>query len=169
MVPLGGMLIVALWKQDAGIGDAVDTAVAGMVTLVPEGLILLVSVTYAAAALRMARVGALAQQLNAIESLASVDTICVDKTGTLTEPHLRVVALTPVDGTTEQDLALALGRFAASSEARNPTLDAIAAALPASPEHRRRGDPVPVTPPLERPSAGRRPLRARRAGAVPAR
>ena len=57
MVPLGTMLIVALRKQDVGIDDAVDTAVAGMVTLVPEGLILLVSVTYAAAALRMARLG----------------------------------------------------------------------------------------------------------------
>ena len=57
MVPLGAMLIVALVKQDVAIGDAVDTAVAGMVTLIPEGLILLVSVTYAAAALRMARLG----------------------------------------------------------------------------------------------------------------
>ena len=55
MVPLGAMLIVALGKQDVAIGHAVDTAVAGMVTLIPEGLILLVSVTYAAAALRMAR------------------------------------------------------------------------------------------------------------------
>ena len=43
MVPLGIMLIVALRKQDVAIGDAVDTAVAGMVTLIPEGLILLVS------------------------------------------------------------------------------------------------------------------------------
>ena len=80
-VPLGAMLIVALEKQDVAIRHAVETAVAGMVTLIPEGLILLVSVTYAAAAVRMARLGALSQQLNAIESLASVDTICVDKTG----------------------------------------------------------------------------------------
>ena len=69
-----------------------------MVTLIPEGLILLVSVTYAAAALRMARAGALSQQLNAIESLASVDTICVDKTGTLTTASLRVVELLPAAG-----------------------------------------------------------------------
>ena len=57
MVPLGVMLIIALEKQDVSLGDAVDTAVAGMVTLIPEGLILLVSITYAAAALRMARLG----------------------------------------------------------------------------------------------------------------
>ena len=84
MVPLGVMLITVLWKQDVGIRHAVNTAVAGMVTLVPEGLVLLVSVTYAAAALGLGRRGALAQQLNAIESLASVDTLCIDKTGTLT-------------------------------------------------------------------------------------
>ncbi|RDI75598.1 ATPase-P-type: HAD ATPase, P-type, family IC [Gaiella occulta] len=134
MVPLGGMLVVVLWKQDVGVRHAVDTSVAGMVTLVPEGLVLLVSVTYAAAALRLARAGALAQQLNAIESLASVDTICIDKTGTLTESRLRVVALAPVEGTAEQELAHALARFAASFDPRNPTLDAVAAAVPAPAE-----------------------------------
>ena len=56
------------------------------------------SVTFAAAALQLSRRGALAQQLNAIESLASVDLICLDKTGTLTEPGLRVVSLEPAAG-----------------------------------------------------------------------
>ena len=134
MVPLGAMLIVALSKQDIAFGHAIDTAVAGMVTLIPEGLILLVSVTYAAAALRMARAGALCQQLNAIESLASVDTICIDKTGTLTSPALRVVALIPVAGIEEQELAGPLGRFAASADARNLSLDAIASAILSDPE-----------------------------------
>lgn len=134
MVPLGALLIVALEKQDVAIRHAVDTAVAGMVTLIPEGLILLVSVTYAAAALRMARVGALSQQLNAIESLASVDTICIDKTGTLTDASLRLVTLLPAAGSTETELGAALGRFAAAAEAPNPTLVALAHELPSSPE-----------------------------------
>lgn len=134
MVPLGAMLIVALWKQDVAVGNAVDTAVAGMVTLIPEGLVLLVSITYAAAAVRLVRVGALSQQLSAIESLASVDTICIDKTGTLTEAFLGVVALLPADGTTEQELAGALGRYAASVETPDLTLAALTRALPAKPE-----------------------------------
>ncbi len=134
MVPLGAMLVVALWKQDVGIRHAVDTSVAGMVTLVPEGLILLVSITYAAAALRMARAGALAQQLNAIESLASVDTLCIDKTGTLTEPRLRVVSFVPTSDVEEPALRQAFGRFAASAGTRNATLDAIAVAVGAPPE-----------------------------------
>jgi len=132
MVPLGAMLIVALRKQDVGIHHAVDTAVAGMVTLIPEGLILLVSVTYAAAALRMARSGVLSQQLNAIESLASVDTICVDKTGTLTTTSLRLVELLPAPGTAAEELGGALGAFAAATEAQNMTLGAIAEAFPVS-------------------------------------
>ncbi len=134
MVPLAAMLVVALRKQDVSIGTAVDTAVAGMVTLVPEGLILLVSITYAAAAVRMARAGALAQQLNAIESLASVDTICCDKTGTLTEASLRLVELLPAPGTTELALGEALGRFAGASESRDATLSALAAGFHVEPE-----------------------------------
>ena len=134
MVPLGAMLIVALWKQDIEVRRAVETAVAGMVTLIPEGLVLLLSVTYAAAAVRMARAGALSQQLNAIESLASVDTLCIDKTGTLTEPSLRIVSVLPADGIEEGDLVTALGRYAASSETRNAILEAVGAAWPLEPE-----------------------------------
>jgi cation-transporting P-type ATPase E len=133
-VPLGILLVVALGQQGRGLGEAVDVAVAGLVTLVPEGLILLASLTYAAAALRMSRAGVLAQQLNAIESLASVDTLCLDKTGTLTESRLRLLAVIPADGVAEEEARRALGRFAASAPARNLTLAAVAAAVPGTPE-----------------------------------
>jgi cation-transporting ATPase E len=133
-IPLGIMLVVALGQQGRGLGEAIDVAVAGLVTLVPEGLILLASLTYAAAALRMTRAGVLAQQLNAIESLASVDTLCLDKTGTLTEPRLKLLSVVPADGVDEQEARRALGRFAASAPARNLTLAAVAAAVPGTPE-----------------------------------
>jgi cation-transporting ATPase E len=90
----------------------------------------LVSLTFAAAAVRMSRRGVLAQQLNAIESLASVDTICVDKTGTLTDAAIRVVEFIPAAGKTETTLRGALGALAANSSARNLTLQAIADACP---------------------------------------
>ena len=127
MIPLGVALGYALWHRHASLATAVPTSVAAVVTLVPEGLILLASLTYALAALRMARRGALAQQLNAIESLASVDVVCLDKTGTLTEPALRVVE---VIGPPES--AAALGLFAASSSVRNSTIEALADAYPAA-------------------------------------
>jgi cation-transporting P-type ATPase E len=126
LVPLGVVLGYALWHRHASVHSAVPTAVAAVVTLIPEGLILLASLTYAVAAVRMARRGALAQQLNAIESLASVDVVCLDKTGTLTEPRLRVVGLVG-----PSSLASELGRYAASAPVRNGTLEAVAEACPA--------------------------------------
>jgi P-type E1-E2 ATPase len=126
LVPLSAILGFALWERDTPFAEAVPTSVAAGVTLVPEGLILLTSLTYAVAALTMARHGALAQQLNAIESIASVDVLCLDKTGTLTEPSLRVVGVVPAEGTAEEELRIALGRFAASSPDANATLAALA-------------------------------------------
>ena len=128
LIPLGAVLGYALWHRHAAVGTAVPTSVAAVVTLIPEGLILLASLTYAVAALRMARLGALAQQLNATESLASVDVVCLDKTGTLTQPRLRVVELVGPGS-----LAQELGMYAAAAGTRNGTLEAIAAAYPAAP------------------------------------
>jgi cation-transporting P-type ATPase E len=84
-----------------------------------------VSLTAAVTAAKMARHGILAQQLNAIESLASVSVMCTDKTGTLTESALRVVELVPAEGVTEDDLASTFGAYAASAPTRNSTLEAI--------------------------------------------
>ena len=124
VVVLGGLLGYSLAHRDAGAREAVSTSTAGVVSLIPEGLVLLVSVTYAVAAVRMARRGVLAQQLNAIESLASADVICLDKTGTLTEAALRTTAAIPASGV--DDLERELGRYGASSSLRNGTLEAIA-------------------------------------------
>jgi P-type E1-E2 ATPase len=129
MAPLAGLLGYALWERQEPIADAVATAVAAVVTLVPEGLILLVSLTFAAASIRMARRGALAQQLNAIESLASVDVMCLDKTGTLTEPRLHVTDAVPAEGA-RSDLESALASFAAATSTKNATVQAIADRFP---------------------------------------
>jgi P-type E1-E2 ATPase len=141
MVPLGVMLVTVLWKQDVGVRHAVETAVAGLVTLVPEGLVLLLSITYAAAAVALARSGALVQQLSAIESLASVDVLCLDKTGTLTAPALRVVDVVEADRVEPGALRDALGRYAASAPEQNATVAAIAAAEPGV-----REEPVETVP-----------------------
>src|SRR4051794_18333390 len=133
LVPLSIILGYALWERNTPKSEAVSTAVAAGVTLVPEGLILLTSVTFAVAALSIARRGALAQQLNAVESLASVDVMCLDKTGTLTEPNLRVVEAVPANGDAG-GLQHALGRFAAAFPTRNATLDAVAETYDAPPE-----------------------------------
>jgi len=130
VIGLGALLAYSLYHRHVHLHTAVATSTAGVVSMIPEGLIVLVSLTYAAAALRMSRRGVLAQQLNGIESLASVDTLCIDKTGTLTDASLRVVEVLPAPGVTEEKLRAMLGEFAASASARNITLQAIGDACP---------------------------------------
>jgi len=133
MVPLALILVVALLLRRESFFTGARTVVAAVVPLVPEGLVLLTSLTFAVAAVRLARLGALAQRLNAVESLASVDVVCVDKTGTLTDNRLSVVALDPVSPDGEADLRAALGALAASVGERNATMRATHDAFPAAP------------------------------------
>jgi magnesium-transporting ATPase (P-type) len=125
-VPLAIGLTVSVLTRVRGHHAQVQAIVAGLANLIPEGLILLLGLTAAVSAFKFAQRGVLAQQLNAIESLASVDTVCTDKTGTLTEPSLRVVALVPAAGVDTGSLRRELARYAASSPSRNATLQAIA-------------------------------------------
>jgi cation-transporting P-type ATPase E len=127
-LPLAIGLTASVLTRVHGGNAQVQAIVAGLANLIPEGLILLLSLTAAVSAYRFALRGVLAQQLNAIESLASVDTLFTDKTGTLTEPKLRVVGLVPAAGVDGQYLGDELARYAASSPSRNQTLEAIAAA-----------------------------------------
>jgi P-type E1-E2 ATPase len=131
VVVLGALLGYSLYHRHAPLHTAVATSAAGVVSLIPEGLVVLVSLTYAVAAMRMARRGVLAQQLNAIESLASVDTLCVDKTGTLTESASRVIEVLTAPGVSKERLQELLGALAASASAQNAALAAIARAFPA--------------------------------------
>ena len=87
--PLTIGLTVSILLQTHSTVARVQALTAAIVNLVPEGLILLISVAAAVSALKIARRGVLAQQLNAVESLASVDLLCTDKTGTLTETRPR--------------------------------------------------------------------------------
>ncbi|HET7454636.1 MAG TPA: HAD-IC family P-type ATPase [Solirubrobacterales bacterium] len=130
MLPLAALLILSLNLRSVGLESAAQTATAGLVTLIPEGLVLLMSVTFAVAAVRLAKRDTLVQQMSATESLAAVDTICVDKTGTLTAGELRLAGVEYADGVDPDTGAQALGRFAASAGDRNKTLETIAEKFP---------------------------------------
>jgi cation-transporting ATPase E len=112
--------------------DSKDTlaAAAVLVTLVPQGLAIMITVTYAAGALRITRLGALVQRQNAVESMARVDTLCVDKTGTLTTQRISFHLAEPVAGGDPELLAGILGALAASTSAPNRTTEALASAHP---------------------------------------
>ena len=144
-VPLAIGLTVSVLARPESASARVQAVTAGIVNLVPEGLILLISVTAAVSAFKMAQRGVLAQQLNAIESLASVDIVCTDKTGTLTEPTLRVLAVVPTPGANETSIARELTSYAASAPSRNLTLEAIADAQLANVQGRRVVAQVPFS------------------------
>ena len=133
LVPLAALLLITFQLRGTDLVEAAQTATAGLITLIPEGLVLLMSVTFAVAAVRLARKDTLVQQMSATESLAAVDTICVDKTGTLTDGQLRLLGVEVADGTDADEATAALARFAASAGDRNRTLETIAEAFQAQP------------------------------------
>ncbi len=134
MVPLAILLIFALYARNTPLDEGAQTATAGLITLIPEGLVLLMSVTLAVAAVRLAKLDTLVQQMAATESLAAVDTICIDKTGTLTSGELKLVGVDVADPSGAGAAHQALARFAASSGERNRTLEAIAENYPGTAE-----------------------------------
>jgi len=143
LVPLAVLLLLTFQLRSVDLIEAAQTATAGLITLIPEGLVLLMSVTFAVAAVRLARRDTLVQQMSATESLAAVDTICVDKTGTLTDGRLRLLGIQVAEGTDPDEAQAALGRFAASAGERNRTLETVAEAFPATPG--RVGGEVPFS------------------------
>jgi magnesium-transporting ATPase (P-type) len=143
MAPLAAILVFSLSIRNVSLDEAAQTATAGLVTLIPEGLVLLMSVTFAVAAVRLAKRDTLIQQMSASESLAAVDTICVDKTGTLTAGELRLTGVEFAAGTDTAAARAALARFAASAGDRNRTLETIAERFPG--EAARVGAEVPFS------------------------
>ncbi len=104
-----------------------DSAV--VISLVPQGLLLMITVAYALGAVRIARKGALVQQINAVESLSNVDVLCLDKTGTLTTNRITLRQIVPIT-VSESELRTQLGDFVASTGRINRTAEAIADAVP---------------------------------------
>lgn len=129
MIPLAAILIGALYIHGTNFQEAAQTATAGLISIVPEGLVLLTSVTFAAGALRLGRSGALVQRLSSVESLASLDTVCLDKTGTLTDGSLELVEVVPRNAEGFEGARRALARLAGAGSVRSATSDAIEAAL----------------------------------------
>jgi cation-transporting ATPase E len=126
LFPVAALLLIRqLATHD--VDAALTGAVAGVVGMVPEGLVLLTSVAFGLAAVTLARRNVLVQELPAVEVLARVDVVCLDKTGTLTEGDVvfdAIEFLGPEDPKVEQ----ALGALAAD-ENRNATLGALAQAF----------------------------------------
>ena len=123
IVPTATLLVISQLNSNASVREALRRSVAGTVAMVPEGLVLLTSVAFAVGVVRLARRRVLVQELPAVEALARVDVLCIDKTGTLTEGRLVVdeVELLGGDGWHRE----ALAALAAADPHPNATLRAI--------------------------------------------
>lgn len=126
MVPTAiGLILSQLLAKDNELDDSIARTVGGIVPMVPEGLVLLTSVAFAIGVIRLGRKQCLVQELPAIEGLARVDTVCLDKTGTLTEGGMDVTDLRLLDGADEGHVRAVLGALGASDPRPNASLQAI--------------------------------------------
>jgi len=130
LVPIAALLVTTqLLLEDADLAEAVRGSVAGVVGMVPEGLVLLTSVAFAVGVVRLGRRGVLVQELPAIEGLARVDVVGIDKTGTLTEGTMSLGSLVPVGPPPTGPRfspAAALGALAHADERPNASMRALA-------------------------------------------
>ena len=132
MVPAAiGLIVSQLVVEDHGVDEAIRRMVGGIVPMVPEGLVLLTSVAFAIGVIRLGRKQCLVQELPAIEGLARVDVVCLDKTGTLTEGGMDVREVRPLRGTDSGVVGKALTGLGASEPHPNASLQAIVEAYPA--------------------------------------
>ena len=128
IIPTALLLLVSQLTSNISFRDAVSGSAAGIISMIPQGLVLLTSAAFAVSVISLGRRKALIQQLPAVEVLARVDILCLDKTGTITEGILSFNRIEALDS--ETDAVQGLGALAAEPAYRNPTLGAIATALP---------------------------------------
>lgn len=137
MVPTSiGLIISQLVVKDDNFKESIAYTVGGIVPMIPEGLVLLTSVAFAIGVIRLGRQQCLVQELPAIEGLARVDTVCLDKTGTLTEGGMDVTELRPLNGSDEAYVRKVLGSLGESDPRPNASLQAIIDSYPDSEEWR---------------------------------
>lgn len=106
---------------------SVENAAAAVIGMIPEGLYLLTSLALAASTLRLARQNVLVHDMKCIETLARVDTICVDKTGTITQPEMRLTDILPVGDARLEEVRQQLRDYVWGMPADNETMKALRA------------------------------------------
>lgn len=126
IIPLGILLFCKqMFITKAPFDDAIVATVAALIGMIPEGLVLLTSVALAVGSINLAKRKTLVQELYCIETLARVDVLCLDKTGTITEGNMRVEAVIPCDGYDHDTIADILSNMMEALDDDNSTAMAI--------------------------------------------
>lgn len=129
IIPLGVALFVSSMMRGQDLNRAILGTVASMVGMIPEGLVLLTSVALAAGAFTLGRRHVLVRELPAIEALARVDVLCLDKTGTITSGQLQLDRVEPWAETNLETTQTILAQLVAATGDDNETAQAIQQAL----------------------------------------
>lgn len=125
IIPIGiALFYTQLQVDDITFQEAVVKSVAGIIGMIPEGLVLLTSTVLAVSVIRLSRQKVLVQELYCIETLARVDTLCLDKTGTLTEGIMEVKDFIALKQE-KREMANVLANIAKNSPDENATMEAI--------------------------------------------
>ena len=126
IIPIGIIMFFSQLHASNGIvTDAIFTTVAALIGMIPEGLVLLTSSVMAVSVIRLSKYKVLVQQLYCIETLARVDVICLDKTGTLTKGTMKVVDTVPYKKETKEHLREIVSLFCQNVKDANATMEAL--------------------------------------------
>jgi cation-transporting ATPase E len=137
LIPIGILLFYNQYAvQHLGLRQSTISMVAALIGMIPEGLFFLTSVALAVSVVRLAQNKTLIHEMSAIETLARVDVLCVDKTGTITGPDMEVREVVPLDPDSfpESQLANILGAFYRAMDADNDTAKAVLNRYPDGPD-----------------------------------
>jgi cation-transporting ATPase E len=143
IIPTAILLFVSQLRNHDSLPAALSASVAGTVAMVPEGLVLLTSLAFAVGVLRLAKHRVLVQELPAVEGLARIDVLCIDKTGTLTEGRLVVEGVEVLDRSLPHEAALAA--LVAADPHPNATLAAIGEGFAERPDDWAAGEVEPFS------------------------
>ncbi|RXK54272.1 HAD family hydrolase [Enterococcus faecalis] len=126
IIPLGIILFVeAFWLRDAGIKTSVVASAAALLGMLPKGLVLLISIALTTGVIKLAKKRILVQDMYSIETLAHVDTLCLDKTGTITEGKMKVQKAIILHDQYEELFPQIIGSYLSESTDNNITMQAI--------------------------------------------
>lgn len=126
IVPVGALLLVNQLKvTNNDITASIFNTVGALIGMIPEGLLLLTSSVMAVSVVRLSKYKVLVQQLYCIETLARVDVICLDKTGTITEGAMELVEVVPEVGIARDKLDEVLANISYAFDNTNATMEAM--------------------------------------------
>ncbi len=127
LIPIGAVLFYqSFWGRGESFRASTESMVGALIGMIPEGLYLLTSIAMAASALKLTKQRVLVQDMNCIETLARVDVLCVDKTGTITEPQMEVENVIPLTEDPPEQLETILAAIYSGAEPENDTGRAMA-------------------------------------------